>query len=93
MRGVRFFEEYSVWEECGSAGNVIAVHLTHDPLFEAGGLCLSAVAASAESRTPNSPVTPTYFSAEYLGKRCRGITEARAREIHPRLFEYLDRVA
>jgi hypothetical protein len=33
------------------------------------------------------------FNAEYLGTRCRGVTEARARKIHPKLFEFLEGLA
>ena len=33
------------------------------------------------------------FNAEYLGSRCKLVDETRARDLHPALFEYLERLA
>ena len=94
MRGYRFFEEYHEDTEV-SAGNVIALNvgLGESAFIQPGAICFEAVCADGNARSPNSPVKPTYVNVEYLGKRCRRITEARARDIHPRLFEFLDALA
>ena len=39
---------------------------------------------------PNSPVGTTAFHPRFLSVYCKRISEKRAREIHPRLFEFLD---
>jgi len=39
---------------------------------------------------PNSPVASTAASTDYLHQKCKRISEAEAREIHPALFERLD---
>ncbi len=90
MSGFRFFEEYTDEARAESTGNVIAVQLGLGSFVQPGRICFQAVCAPAEARIPNSVVTTTYFNVEYLGKNCRRVSEARARFIHPRLFEYLD---
>lgn len=92
MRGFRFFEEYDQLSEV-SAGNVIALRLGSHGFTEPGAICYEAVCAEEDARLPNSPVRPTFVNVEYLGRHCRRITEARARDIHPRLFEFLDTLA
>ncbi|MDQ3673294.1 MAG: hypothetical protein M3365_02830 [Gemmatimonadota bacterium] len=92
MRGFKFFEEYEEYER-GSAGNVIALKLSERSFIQPGAICFEAVCADEHARIPNSPVRPSYVNVEYLGKRCRRISEARARDIHPRLFEFLDALA
>ncbi|HEY9516345.1 MAG TPA: hypothetical protein VIQ74_11760 [Gemmatimonadaceae bacterium] len=93
MRGYRFFEEFSDGRFETSSGNVIAVDITGESFVQEGGVCYGAVVAFPDSATPNSPVLGRLFNAEYLGARCRRISESRARSIHPRLFEYLDAMA
>jgi hypothetical protein len=93
MRGFRFFEEYGDAARGESTGNVIAIPTAEPSFVQPGGICFPVVCASQEARLPNSPVRPAYVNVEYLGKRCRRITELRARAIHPRLFEYLDQLA
>jgi hypothetical protein len=39
---------------------------------------------------PNSPVAGTGVSLDYLRQKCKRISEAQARTIHPVLFEWLD---
>lgn len=39
---------------------------------------------------PNSPVATTGVAASYLRTQAKRISEAKAREIHPALFERLD---
>jgi hypothetical protein len=93
MREYRFFEEFSDGRLESSSGNVIAVDLAGDSFVQEGGVCYRALCAIQDAARPNSPVLQRYFNAEYLGARCRRITEARARKIHPKLFEYLDSLA
>jgi hypothetical protein len=92
-RGFHFFEEFSDDRRESSAGNVIAVNISGASFVQQGGVCYSAFCAFPDSEVPNSPVLERLCNAEYLGARCRRITEARAREIHPRLFECLDTIA
>ena len=93
MRGFQFFEEYGDAARGASTGNVIAIPGVEPSFVQPGGICFQVICASQEARTPNSPVRPAYVNVEYLGKRCRRISEMRARMIHPRLFEYLDQLA
>jgi hypothetical protein len=86
MKGVRFYEELENKNRKGekSQGNVIAIHayqISIDGMYE----CLSATFYK-----PNSPVSVGGVSRKYLEEKCRRISETRAREIHPRLFERLD---
>jgi hypothetical protein len=94
MQGYRFFEEYTDDRRAQSAGNVIAIHIDGDSFVQEGGICYGALCADDES-TPvrNAPILARLFNAEYLGTHCRRISEARARVIHPKLFEYLDSLA
>jgi hypothetical protein len=92
MRGYRFYEEYGSERE-QSCGNVIALRLSESAFIQPGAICLQAICADGTTTAPNSPVQPRYVNVEYLGKHCRRITEARARELHPRLFEFLDGLA
>ena len=93
MRGLRFFEEYTDAARAHSAGTVIAIDMLGRSFVQEGGVCFDALSASDESGPPNGPVLQRWCNAEYLGSRCRSISEARARKIHPRLFEYLDSLA
>ncbi|HEX5438713.1 MAG TPA: hypothetical protein VFW98_16295 [Gemmatimonadaceae bacterium] len=93
MRGFRFFEEYTNATKAQSAGNVIAVQTSDDPFVKEGEICVHALCAYPDDCAPNSPVLARLCSAEYLGRHCERITEARARAVHPKLFEYLDSLA
>ena len=39
---------------------------------------------------PNSPVCGSSVSLEYLSERCKRISEAVAKQIHPKMFAYLN---
>ena len=102
MKGYRFYEEL---ENKGrksekSAGNVVAallkpsgrgwnflyIRMVRTEKGWAGLLeCVSALFGE-----PNSPVCSGQVTDSYLWDKCRRISEAKAREIHPKLFEYLD---
>ena len=93
MQAYQFFEEFKNPSRLHSAGNVIAIQIGCGMFVKDGEIFLRAVCAEEEWTTPNSPVVSTLFSAEYLGTHCRHVSEARARAIHPKLFEYLDNLA
>jgi len=104
VKGYRFYEELenkgrkseksqgtvvaALLRECGRGWNFIYV----PPMRRAGGgrfvgvvECISALFGE-----PNSPVCGGQTTDDYLWNSCRRISEKRAREVHPRLFEYLD---
>jgi hypothetical protein len=82
MRGIRFYEEFTHKRKGISAGNAVAIgESNRDGTFEAIGALYD---------TPNSPVASTAVSDSYLFKNCKRVSEARAREVHPNLFQYLD---
>ena len=93
MHGYTFFEEYRDEAMLASSGNVIAVDLGAGSFVQPGGVCYRAVVPRRDHDLPNSPVTVSLFNAEYLGARCRRVSEDRARRIHPRLFEFLEGLA
>jgi len=82
MKGIRFYEELVE----ALSGNVIAIDAETPLLITEGNFdCLSALCFE-----PNSPVCAGAVSQEYLQENCKRISEVKAREIHPRLFERLD---
>ncbi len=82
MTGVRFYEEFTNTRKKVSEGNCIAVLDAH------GDGCFDAIAAVFYQS--NSPPASTSVSREYPSRRCRRVSESRARQIHPRLFDFLD---
>ena len=91
MKGYRFYEELENKgkEAETSEGNVVAVMLndnSHARLVT--GAVDEAMVALFDK--PNSPVCSGSVSWGYLRENCKRISEAKAREIHPRLFERLD---
>ena len=104
MKGYRFYEELENKGRKGekSLGNVVAALLQPrgrgwDFISIPGSVpgvkygrtwkveCVSALFAE-----PNSPVCGSQVTTEYPWERCRRVSESRAREVHPKLFEYLD---
>lgn len=90
MKDVRFYEEYqdkaAKRKGTESKGNVLAVFVDVPISFVT--LCYEAVGAVFFE--PNSQVCGTQVSPGVLRDRCKRVSEATAREIHPALFEYLD---
>lgn len=97
MKGYKFFLEFpdnktkrkSGRENIGHSGNCLA--LATDPEFcyvSSGGIIQEGL--SAVYFTPNSPVNWGGISWDYLRAKCKRISEAKAREIHPELFARLD---
>jgi len=82
-------------------GTVLAVSTRFDGDFETGrwssfpdyhrtgtGYATDAIGALFDQ--PDSIVMSTQVCPEYLRENCKRISEKMAREIHPKLFEYLE---
>lgn len=96
MKGYRFYEELVNKGKRSELpkGTIVAVMLDEDdrPMVfssSTGWVNYSAVAGVFDE--PDSAVCTTSVDAEYLRDCCRRVSEKRAREIHPALFEYLDK--
>jgi len=90
MKGVRFYEQFQNKRKGVSAGQCVALMLDDHgrPVHNDDGRTLSAVAGVFEHA--DSPPASTSVSFEFLRTKCKRVTEARARKIHPRLFTMLD---
>lgn len=92
MKGYQFYEEfessYKKRKHQGS-GNVLALDIDTNgrPLYSYGGNMECTAALLSE---PDSPVCGTQVSRQVLAKNYCRITEKRAREIHPEMFQFLD---
>jgi hypothetical protein len=89
MKGVRFYEELG-------KGTVVALYTDTGRLRSTGPM--SSVreytydAVVGVHDIPNSPVASGSVGAYHLGHRCKRVSEARARQVHPALFTtWLDR--
>lgn len=58
--------------------------IVHEAIYEGVG-CVQH-----EDVGPNLPVASTAISMGYIDSKCRRVTEQRAREIHPALFQWLE---
>lgn len=96
MKGFKFYLEYETSTEKHKAtrkalgnhnGNVIAV-MDGSGFFGSMGYCYECLGSVLYCR--NSPVATTSVTPDYLSDRCKRISEAQAREIHPELFKRLD---
>lgn len=89
MKGFRFYQEFETEKRKVSKGTIVAMMFDFywlDPrsweiIHECG---------SALYDKPNSICCGSQVSRAYLASKCRRVSEARAREIHPKLFEYLE---
>lgn len=92
MKGMRFYEEYTdQHSRRQSAGTCVAVDTETGRLENLGdrlGWVYEGLAAVFTGR--NGPVSSTGVSVDYLREWCKRVSEAEARDIHPRLFEWLD---
>lgn len=93
MKGYRFYEEFTTKLKDKSAGNCLALY--HGEGVETpeivSRLRYYLEGVGAIFLRPNSEVAVTGISREFLRERCKRVSEKRAREIHPILFEYIDR--
>lgn len=87
MKGFRFYEELYFKNRKGenSQGNVIALFVPEQRCPDGTYECLLSL-----FNTPNSLVCNSAVSPGYLETDTRLVSEAKARSIHPKLFEYLD---
>jgi hypothetical protein len=96
MKDIRFYQEFENKSKTRPTGNVVAIEVGNtgngftsygayirngQVLFEA----LSAIFDYADSAVAYGAV-----AQDYLRERCKKISEAKARAIHPALFERLD---
>lgn len=84
MNNIYFYEEFSNKRKNISEGNVIAVLYGNGP----NGFVMYDAIVGAYS-IPNSPVTSSTVDLGYISKKCKRISKARAKEIHPNLFMLL----
>lgn len=92
MKGLRFYSDFRNTVDRRKnvhRGSMIALLLDDKdrPLYNVSGTadCIAGV-----YDWPDSGVATTGYSGGYLRTRCKRITEAKAREIHPALFIILD---
>ena len=88
MTGIRFYAEFQDNSKRQPGGNVVAVLVLNGAYWSSGKLCYEAVAALFEE--PNAPVAGTGVALDYLREKCKRISEAKARAIHPELLARLD---
>ena len=88
MNGIRFYEELTDKSKRKSGGTVVAALVLNGGYWSSGTICYEALAAVFD--WPNSPVAGTGVACDYLRQKCKRVSEARARSIHPALFERLD---
>jgi hypothetical protein len=88
VKDVQFYEQFNDDEKTESAGKVIAVLVNRWKHGSAGqGRIFKAVLGLA--KVPNAPAVQSTVAERYLDAKCRRISEARARQIHPNVFRIL----
>jgi hypothetical protein len=92
MKDFRFYEVYKNKRKGITEGNVIAVIPENKWIDQdrTGKAQLMYDSIGAVYFRPNSPVCGSGVSQDYLWAMCKRISESKAREIHPALFQYLD---
>ncbi len=91
MTGIRFYLEFDSPQHKRRgehSGNVLAAYVCNGWYLSRGEPMIEG--ASAVYDWPNSAVCGGSASRGYLRTHCKRISEARAREIHPALFAYLE---
>ena len=89
MTGIRFYLEFKDSLKRESAGTVVAILACNGSYWSSGKICFEAIAGLFNG--PDSAVCGGAVSTDYLRRKCKRIREAKARSIHPTLFERLDR--
>ena len=92
MQGFQFYEEFRDESLAVSADHVIAISET-EPIVREGAVVCNAFRTMKSPETGTDMIAGVLLAAEYLGTHCREVSEERAREIQPQLFEYLDTLA
>lgn len=94
MKNIRFYQEFSDEKTRKiPTGNVIAVitdNRGYPKYFNYGDGNVTAECISAIYFEPNSECIGDDVSKEYLKENTKRISEVKAREIHPKLFKFLD---
>ena len=88
MSGICFYQEFSDKSKRTSAGTIIAALVCNGLYWSSGKSATKPLQAVFDR--PNSPVAGTGVARDYLRQKCKRISEAKARTIHPALFERLD---
>jgi hypothetical protein len=88
MNGIRFYLEFTDKSKRKTGGIVVAALVLNGNYWSSGTICYEAIAAVFD--WPNAPVAGTGVACDYLHQKCKRISEATARTIHPVLFERLD---
>ncbi len=89
MNGIRFYEEFKNKRRGISEGNVIAALVCNGVFVSERVACYEAI--SSVYWHANSAVAGCAVSLDYLRKKCKRVSEAHARKVHPALFERLDK--
>ena len=87
MQGIRFYLEFTDASKRRSGGNVVAALVANGSYWSGKTVCYEALAALFDQ--PNAPVASTGVALDYLRLKCKRISEAKARLIHPALFARL----
>lgn len=96
MDGVRFYLEYENKTEKHKGtrkkpgkhtGNVLALYHENGHMTREGWTCEGTGAIFYH---PNSAVGSCGVGIDYLRDKCKRISEAQARDIHPQLFAVID---
>jgi hypothetical protein len=88
MNGIRFYLEFRDKSKRQSGGNIVAVLVFDGACWSGGKVCDEAMPALFDR--PNAPVAGTGVALDSLREKCKRMNEARARTIHPALFERLN---
>ena len=88
MNGIRFYHEFNHKRKRHSAGTVVAALVCNGKFWSTGKVCFEAISGLFDQ--PNSVVCGAAVSLDYLQEKCKRVSEAKARLIHPALFERLD---
>ena len=88
MNGIRFYQEFTNKSKRQPAGTVVAALVCNGRFWSTGKVCYEALGGLFDH--PNSVVCGGAVSLDYLHDKCKRISEGRARDIHPALFERLD---
>jgi hypothetical protein len=88
MKGYRFYLEFksATRKRKGlHVGTCIALCTDERAYISGGEGCQGAIVGVFDA--PNSPVAYTSVGLDYLRETCKRISEKKAREIHPALFD------
>lgn len=91
MEGYRFYEEFwGLLSQNRSTGNVVAVDTN---TYQAGEYNAFYEGYISKTETlSNGDVGAAIIYKDFLQAHCKRISEKRAREIHPKMFEYLESI-